>query len=195
MGRCRYTLFWLRNWWYYNWVRCYPTYLDPPLPDICTCFCGKCLSCEQNCGCFKLRVVHHICLPRNTTGELIRHTLSTQTCTDIRMWWVERSGATSESKAFTWELIRHTLTTQHILISVHVCVLSVCRTSFHVNALLSDADPLLSTHHILISVHVCVERVCRMSSHVNALFSDAVQPHDRHLPQKQVQISGSGGSR
>jgi hypothetical protein len=85
----------IRMWW-----RSFPTYLDPPDPDICTCLCAKCMSYEFPCKSFTFR------------------------CCSL-------------------------LSTYHILISVHVCVLSVCRTSFHVNALLSDAAPLLSTHQII----------------------------------------------
>jgi hypothetical protein len=65
--------------------------------------------------------------------------------------------------------------THHTLIFVHVCVLSVCRTSFHVNALLSDAAPLLSQH--------------RKVKHLHG------NSYDIHLPHRHVQISGCGGSR
>jgi hypothetical protein len=179
-------------------LRCCPSHLSPQQYNWCERSC-----CKQSARIAPAPIiVQPIPLPKPRiptppprpwipteskafTWELIRHTLSTQTCTDIIMWWVERSGEASESKAFTWELIRHTLSTQtciditpllsthNNLISVHVCVLSVCRMSSHVNVLLSDAAPLLSTHHTLISVHVCVLSVCRMSSHVNALLSDA----------------------
>jgi hypothetical protein len=45
------------------------------------------------------------------------------------------------------------------------------RDSIHVNALLSDAVPLLSTHHTLIYVPVCVVSVCRMIASESKAFT------------------------
>jgi hypothetical protein len=38
-----------------RWVQVSRTGSNPPHPDICTCFCGRCMSYEFPCKCFTFR--------------------------------------------------------------------------------------------------------------------------------------------